>query len=511
MELTLCRETHSCYRALPPLTGLCEQSAETIVPDYCPDIARIVESSGCFTLRSHDLADGRVSVSGTLKVTVLYIADGSGGIRSFTYPLAVEKTLDGKIGEDCRELCADGSLVSLEVRALNPRKLSTRAAVELTATPYCALSLSVCGAVEQAADFGVETRVETKDVSLIKAVRRKEFLFTDELLLAANKESAAELLRRRIALRTTECRVIGGKCALKGVASIELLYLSEGGTICRTEAELPFSQLLEGIDGADENTTAEAALRLTDAELRIGGESDDARTISVKLFLHACVVLRQRLKLRCVTDLYSTSHVLTPQLVPLELCADAQTVTQEQPLRMPIETGVEVAAVLSAEASFTGLTLVQEEASATARCIAAVRVLYLDEGGAPLLVERQEECSARVAVPQGCAASQLTVTAGSLSAVPSAGGIELRGTALFTLRCEKSCRCPCLTALAAEPQKLDTGEQPSLVLRAPHAGEDLWALAKEYRTTAADILSANDLASEAELPADTLLLIPRRR
>lgn len=511
MELELCREAHSCYTALPPLTGLSEQSAETIIPDYCPDIARIVESSGCFFLRSHAFADGRVTVSGTVQVTVLYIADGSGGMRSFSYPLTVEKTLDGKLGEDCRELCADGVLVSLEVRALNPRKLSTRAAVELSAAPYCAGSLTVCGAVEQAAAFGVETRVETKEASLIKAVRHKEFLFTDEMLLSSGKESAAELLRRRIEPRVTECRVIGGKCALKGIVTVEVLYLSEGGTLCRAESELPFSQIIDGIDGADENTTAEATLRLTDAELHIGGETDDARSVSVKLFLHACVILRQRLQLRCVTDLYSTSHELSPQLQMLELCGESQTLSQEQTVRLQIETGVEAASVLGAEASFSGVTLVQEEGVALPRCIMMLRVLYLDEGGAPLLVERQEELSARIAVPQGCVAAIRSVSAGELSAVPSLGGIDVRCIATFTLRCEQSCRCPCLSTLSVEPRKEEPTEQPALILRALHDGEGLWELAKEYRTTAADILSANDLAGESELPADTLLLIPRRR
>ncbi len=83
MELELCKETYSCYEALPPLVETREQSTETIVPDYCPDIARIVEGSGCLFVRSREIADGRVSVSGSLRVTLLYIADGSGGLKSF--------------------------------------------------------------------------------------------------------------------------------------------------------------------------------------------------------------------------------------------------------------------------------------------------------------------------------------------------------------------------------------------------------------------------------------------
>lgn len=58
MELELCKETYSCYEALPPLVETREQSTETIVPDYCPDIARIVEGSGASSCAAARLRTG---------------------------------------------------------------------------------------------------------------------------------------------------------------------------------------------------------------------------------------------------------------------------------------------------------------------------------------------------------------------------------------------------------------------------------------------------------------------
>lgn len=511
MELELCKETYSCYDALPPFVETREQSAETIIPDYCPDIARIVESSGCLFLHSREITDGRVSVSGTLRVTLLYIADGSGGLKSFEYSLPVEETLESRLREGCKELCLDGTVVSLEVRVLNPRKLTTHAVVELRAAPYCAAQITVCGEVAGASNYGVETLVETQNASLICALQHKDFVFSDELLLSGSKESAAELLHETVKLRTTECRLLGGKVILKGLACVDLLYLSESGTLCRAGAELPFSQIVEGIEEADENTSAEAHLRLTGAEFRIGGEDgSDPRSISVKLFLHACVLLRRRVTLRCITDLYSTSHELAPQMQAMELCGEAEAVTQEQNVREQIETGVEPVRILCAEVSFGGVTMVQEEGAALPRAAAVIRVLYLDEGGAPLMVERRTEISARIAVPKGCTAAVRGVTAGEVSAAAAADGIEVRFPVIFTLVCTGVCRCVCLMSLKAEPLQESGGETPSLVLRALRPEQRLWDLAKSCRTTVADILAANELASEADAPAGEMLLIPRR-
>ena len=63
----------------------------------------------------------------------------------------------------------------------------------------------------------------------------------------------------------------------------------------------------------------------------------------------------------------------------------------------------------------------------------------------------------------------------------------------------------------AEPQQESGGRQPTLVLRAMGAQERLWDLAKAYRTTVAEILTANELSAEADAPGGEMLLIPCRR
>ena len=55
MELELKKEQFACYQALPQLSENREETTETIVPDYLPDIARIVDASGwpsCAAVRS---------------------------------------------------------------------------------------------------------------------------------------------------------------------------------------------------------------------------------------------------------------------------------------------------------------------------------------------------------------------------------------------------------------------------------------------------------------------------
>lgn len=49
------------------------------MPDYLPDIARIVDASGCLFLRSREIADGKAQVSGTVRMTLFVRGRGRAG------------------------------------------------------------------------------------------------------------------------------------------------------------------------------------------------------------------------------------------------------------------------------------------------------------------------------------------------------------------------------------------------------------------------------------------------
>ena len=125
MELELKKTSLDAYETGGELTLTQEETAETIVPDYLPDIARIIETEGRVFLHSRELRDGKAEVSGTVRVTVLYTPEGEGGIRTldFSIPFTVES--DSRALPGCQYLGAQTQTEFLETRTLNPRKIFT--------------------------------------------------------------------------------------------------------------------------------------------------------------------------------------------------------------------------------------------------------------------------------------------------------------------------------------------------------------------------------------------------
>jgi len=349
MELELKKEQFACYQALPQLSENREETTETIVPDYLPDIARIVDASGCLFLRSREIADGKAQVSGTVRMTLLYVAEDAQGMKSFEYTLPLDETIEGRALSGSADSCLDGRLCSCEVRMLNPRKVFTRVNVELTLTPYVPASLSVCSGVKEQEAYKIETLCEKKDIGIIRAIREKDFTFSDEVLLSGTKEPIQELLRTKCALRVTDCKSIGNKIVLKGVARLDAIYLDESGNLASMSSELPFSQILDGLAEEEGEMTVRASLRLTGAEIHVGSESepDNNRAISLRLYISAFTAVREVKSVCCVADLYSTAYDLTAKTETVELCDSAALVLREQLVREKIETGAEVQTVLA--------------------------------------------------------------------------------------------------------------------------------------------------------------------
>ncbi|MBE7002932.1 MAG: DUF3794 domain-containing protein [Ruminococcaceae bacterium] len=510
MELELRKERFDCFCPGTPIISTREETSETIVPDYSPDIARIIDVSACLLLRSQSAGDGKANMSGAVKLTLLYMAEDTQGLRSLEYSIPFEQS--EKIPDGCDKAVVEGRVCGVEARLLNPRKLFTRLEIEWKVTPYCRTTLSTCGEIVDQASYAIQTLCEKHDVSLIRCVSDKDFTFSDELSIPAGREPISELLCSRAKLRVTEAKSVGSKAIVKGTACLSLLYAAEDGKLCTYSEELPFSQILDGVAAEETGSFGvSAALNLSGCEIHTLGEDGGQRTVSVKLLMHASIVLRQTEQVDCIIDLYSTSYELNAQTESVELWQEPEITSVTQNVREQIDTGSDVRCVLGTDVCFGGVNVTQNGSHAAVRAAATLSLLYQDEAGAVRSVQRRIEIAAETEVSGEAQAAAENVCTEDVSANINASGVELRFPAEFTLVSVAAPQCASLVSLSAEQTERQEGGDPSLVLRVLDESETLWDVAKRYRTTVEEILSANELTDGAAPEAGRMLLIPRKR
>jgi hypothetical protein len=511
MELELKKACLDAYETGGELTLTQEETAETIVPDYCPDIARIIATDGTVYIHSRELRDGRAEVSGTVRITVLYTPEAEKGIRTLEFAIPFTAETDSRSLPECTVLTADTGIEFLETRMLNPRKVFTHCKLVTRLTGYRKAPLQFSVDVEAEPALQVEKRQTQQHAILLTRISEKDFTFTDEMNLSPGREGAAELLTSQVTGTVTETKVVGNKLIFKGVFSVSLLYRTSDGACDTAVGELPFSQIME-VDGAPEGASPTVQLQLTGTDLQIDGEDPEGRQIAVTLYLHAAALLREEQELTMLCDLYSTAYDLAYEASPLTLTGLFEPMSRRQTVREVLEIGVVAERILSLQVSCGAVSVSREGECTVLRTGAAVRALYLDEGGVPLVAERTVDVSCQLELPPECQVRARAACTDEVQGSLGDRGIEVRFPVDFQVEAVNRIKRVCVSAARVNTDApRDLSGTPSLVLRCLGREETAWDLAKNCNTTIAAILAANQLETESDIPPEKLLLIPRKR
>lgn len=507
MELNLEREHINCYDMILDTALYQEETLEAIVPDACPDIARIADAVGQICLVGKDVHDAGVSVSGTVKVVVFYQPEDQADLCK------MEVKLPFVVRTDATGLHSHGRCVvapclrGLDVRALNPRKILVRADIGVTLQGYQPQELVLCRGVSCGPETGVQQRTAQHTAYLTAMVQEKEFTFYDEIHLSAGPGGKAVFLSAQAEAWCTESKVIGNKLIFKGEVALHLRYQVEG-ELCCMRCPVSFSQIME-LSEVGETADCEIVMCVTDVDCAMTGE--DGRTLNVTLELLGQAVVRDQFPVTVLQDIYSTvCHMSTEQNV----CTMSQVVensVRPQNVRELLETGTAVKSVVDASVVVCQVKQGREDGQMVLGADLKLNLLYLDEQGTLQNLSRMLSVSGRLELPTQCSCQCRCQCPGEVFAVPAAGGVEVRFNPEFRCLITRQQSVPVVTGTKlGEPYTAGQEGQPSVVLRMAAPGEELWDIAKAYSTTQERILQANQLEADA-LPTGQMLLIPSVR
>lgn len=486
-----------------------EETMESIVPDACPDILRVVEADGTVCLTKKEAVSGRVEISGSIKLAVIYVPDGENGLRHMDLTIPFTCEAEGReIGPRCA-VVASARLCRADARIINPRKILARAEAAIEVTVYAPAGREVCTQVEaEEGQASVEQMIETKEVYQTVCVEEKPFSISDDITLSTGKPAAAEILKSWYEVIQGESKIIGNKLIFKGSANIGILYRGVDDGVYTASGELPFSQILE-VSGVAEEAENHLVIAVTGAECALSA-AGEGRNIEIELSAILQAMVSETRTVGVLTDAYSIHQALDIQWenCPVDLQMDKGT--RSQNVREIWELTEPARDVIDCRAAVSQVTQSREGSKLILTAQTELELLYFNEQGELFSARRTMEVPCPLELPEECACSCRCTTVGDCYATLVAGGIELRFGLDFTYQGISRRQLTAVSAINPGQEENSGGEQPSLVLRMLERGERLWDVAKVYKTTIADIVKANEL-EEGSDGTGRLLLIPKRR
>ena len=466
-----------------------ELTAETVLPESLPEIGRILDTFGTVLVQSKTTETGSVRVTGGIQAGVLYLPEDGGQPEKIEVwlPFTVAKKIPT---EDDTTLFYWGWIRSIETRFINSGKILVRACLGSELTLLTPAELKVAR-LEQHPE-GLECKSNTYPMRLPLAAAEKELQIADEVLLEQSP-GIEKLLKAVCSVQITESRCIGDKAVFKGDLLIRALYLTADGTLAVSSCRVPFSQYAELNREAEEGVvTVQPILR--HMEIDTDGQPDSRRLL-LNITALMQVVVRGAVPLRLTEDAYCLSGEWKPRWQTLELqpCLDIVQRDLTQNLNLPEEVSETVDVTTQTDWPENGT-------ERPLRGSLRVNVLYFD---------REKNLKSRLLTQTFTAPDVGEIPEGTMFRLEQPEEAQQVGR---VLRVPMRAELICLKKMSwqnLEGGEIIPGEQPegpSLIVRT--VSGDLWDLARDYRTTAAAIRSANRLDQDS-LIQPRQILIPK--
>lgn len=284
-----------------------------ILPDYCPDIFRVLRCSVTPGITSTGINGSRLSFDLSVVIRVLYrTADGC-GIHCVEHTQEFTRTLDLPPDTVSPAVNVIPTVQHVNCRVVDKRRLDVRGSVSCRVT----VDGEQCAEVLKAAyGCGIQLKKVQTVYPSKRLVSAKRITVIEELELAQGKPEFGSVLRSGVSIIKGEQKLIPGKLITKGEAQVAMLYLPKGLDEPAPETmrfAIPFSQIID-MEGIEEDLDTD--INITAAKCVITPKSDDSGLLECELVLLVNVTAVKYDSAELVTDAYSTRYECVCERMP---------------------------------------------------------------------------------------------------------------------------------------------------------------------------------------------------
>lgn len=476
--------------------------SEIILPDFCPDIARILKCKGDPKILSKQIGGGQMNIEGTVAVQLLYV-DENGEICFYTQNVPFYHEMS--VPEEEITATVVAKMDYCNCRAANARKVELHGAVSMRVHLKKIEEVPV---VVEAAGAGIELLQAQNEVTTLLSINEKNITITDEIQIASG--SVRSILRSSAIVRDGEYKAVTGKAVVKGNLEISALYQNNDGGFEPLRTLLPFTQIMD-LEGLDDESDCSLRFEVTSLELRTRtGLDGECKNVMVAAGITVNVEATKTVSLPMVTDAYSTHCGLGIRRYAGNLRKMLPSVHETQLCKKQLELGREITSVVDVWCDVTSDRTVCDGNTIKVSGVLSLSILAMDSDHLPVYLEKAMDYTWEHAM-EGSAGELICdpiVAVQSLSySLTGDSTMDIRAELQIHAQIFETLACNVISDVSAD-ETIQAAVSPApLVIYYARAGERVFDIARRYNTTSEAIVSANTL-TELILSEGKALLIP---
>lgn len=511
MEYPMQRE--SCAVCETVLESTKEQpiDLDLSLPDYCPDIERILKCRVSPSLTGRSLSGDSLTLDGSVLISLYYLDAKKQAIRLCEHTMPFSCSFNAKTGTEEAVALVRLKTEYLNCRALSPRRVDIHGAVSAAVTLYAGCQQEYFSRIE---GDDIEQRQNSTNVTRLCGIGQQQFSLTEVLDIGAGKGHPESILRSDLSVRCDSLKAMTDKLMVSGEAVLRLLYVTdlEAGTQDTMTFHIPFSQVLD-VRGLTDSTTNEVLLEVMHYETALKAEYDENSTlVTLDARLCATVLATEETTITWVEDAYSTEYELSLSQKAYRFTRSTVPLKESFSAKTEVTTGDGgITKIIDLWCDSVNSLFVAEKDGMTVRGKVNCGMLALDSEGVPYYLERAVDFSAAPEVLQTMSQPivKADVTAENLSfRITGDDRVEIKADLCLTGSAHEDAAMKGVAAVEGlEDRCRRKDKAAALTLYYADEGERLWDIACAYCTSVEAIKLENELTDDV-MAASGMLLIP---
>lgn len=483
---------------------------DIIVPDIKPDILKILQVDAVALIKSKEISDGVIKITGVIKCNIIYIPEKEGeSVKSITSEIPFSHNTEKK--SNAKEFLADvnADMERVEFTLLNSRKLNIKTAISIFYTVWERKELSLATGISYET---AEIIYEPLNIQNLNILEEIQFTVRDRLGIPSGRAAIAEILKMDINVADREIKAITGKAVMKGNISVCVLYADVNGEVNCIDGEIPFTEIAEIFD-LEEDAVCEVEYRLGDFSYECGMDDDgEPRTVEFDITLNALISSYEQKGVRVMKDCFCPgcrADMAYDTLNTENVIAAGNNRYTVKEIIVPDKKIPQIASVYNVIAKPTVSKVTAEEGKILTEGKLEVYVLYITEDSGIPVYSFKKDIPFNFLQDNEFAKPQMICAADAVCEhiafnMNMANEVELRCILSVSTRLSEKTGINVISGCTLSEEEKECG----IVIYYVQPGDSVWEIAKRYSVSVGEIVKFNNIQNEDVLEAGERLIIP---
>ncbi len=476
--------------------------ADLILPDYYPDISKILKCSVSPSSEAVTVSGDRISVAGTAQIKLVFCGDDK-SINVYETQVKYTKVMQCSEIEATDIVDVTQTTGTLNYKALGPKRVEVRAVAVVKVQVYRICEKTVLSDI---ADKGIQ-----KHLCRDKCFALSSFVCTElninENVKSASKGSIKSVLQSNAAVSVEELKPAKNKLLVKGKCAVSTTYITDSGEVAVLSYPVAFTEICDAYSVSEE-VKCNICMKNADVSVAVKDNLENSVSLDVNIKIPFVLAAGTDDEITYIDDAYSVADDIDTCFCSLDMIKDITAGEGRFHSGFTADSYDEnICEVCDAFVDDIRYSIDTSTGNAVATGSLTVNAVLKNTDGQFVVITRTFAFEQPLMFESmSCGECFVSLMCESVSASLNGGkvnfSVDMKYSGFICRTQEEKMLC------SVDFREESTSVvNENVVIYYAHSGEKLWDIAKENRSTVEQISAVNNISSDV-IRQDCVLVFP---